>query len=313
MEILCSKCGAPAREGAKFCRKCGNKLELSLPVKEEPLFCDQCGAECEPGSTFCDSCGASLSDGSSAKVKDDPWGDSFFDKNDGKVSEGDAWGDIVGGLTAFEDAQKFASFEYEKRADGSAIISGVKDKYAITVKVPDGVTVIGDGAFEGVAAIEVSLPEGVTTIGKRAFFGCSNLKRINIPSTVILVADEAFAECANLAVTIPESVQIIGKGALRGTKNESLDKQRAEQKKQDDLKKGMELYSSKKYEEAFPYLSAAVENGFDEAVEPLGVCYQQKGNWAEAFNCYKRMADVGVPSAQYRVAWCYNNGNGVDS
>lgn len=47
----CVKCGAPLREGAKFCGACGAKIELQR-------FCTQCGEPLEPGEKFCTQCGA---------------------------------------------------------------------------------------------------------------------------------------------------------------------------------------------------------------------------------------------------------------
>jgi class 3 adenylate cyclase len=49
--MKCPKCQYENREGAKFCKKCGNKLELACP---------SCGHACEPDSVFCDECGHSL-------------------------------------------------------------------------------------------------------------------------------------------------------------------------------------------------------------------------------------------------------------
>jgi len=46
----CTKCQFENREGAKFCRKCGNKLELICPscshsYQTDSIFCDECGHE----------------------------------------------------------------------------------------------------------------------------------------------------------------------------------------------------------------------------------------------------------------------------
>lgn len=46
----CVNCGAPLREGAKFCGKCGTKVE-------EAAFCTECGAKLFPGEAFCTACG----------------------------------------------------------------------------------------------------------------------------------------------------------------------------------------------------------------------------------------------------------------
>jgi class 3 adenylate cyclase/tetratricopeptide (TPR) repeat protein len=49
--MKCSKCRHANREGAKFCKKCGNKLEL---------ICPSCGHPYQADSTFCDECGHDL-------------------------------------------------------------------------------------------------------------------------------------------------------------------------------------------------------------------------------------------------------------
>jgi class 3 adenylate cyclase/predicted ATPase len=49
--MKCPKCQFDNREDAKFCKECGNKLELACP---------QCGNAYTPGTKFCDECGQSL-------------------------------------------------------------------------------------------------------------------------------------------------------------------------------------------------------------------------------------------------------------
>jgi predicted amidophosphoribosyltransferase len=46
--MQCPKCQFENREEAKFCKKCGNKLELPCPSCGNPyqsdiIFCDECG------------------------------------------------------------------------------------------------------------------------------------------------------------------------------------------------------------------------------------------------------------------------------
>jgi class 3 adenylate cyclase/tetratricopeptide (TPR) repeat protein len=49
--MKCPKCQFDNREGAKFCKKCGIKLEYACPF---------CGHSYQPDSTFCDECGQRL-------------------------------------------------------------------------------------------------------------------------------------------------------------------------------------------------------------------------------------------------------------
>jgi hypothetical protein len=44
----CPKCQFENREGAKFCKKCGDRLELACPkcssvLTADSIFCDECG------------------------------------------------------------------------------------------------------------------------------------------------------------------------------------------------------------------------------------------------------------------------------
>ena len=49
--MKCPKCNFENREGAKFCKECGCKMELQCPG---------CGFQYQPGSKFCDECGHDL-------------------------------------------------------------------------------------------------------------------------------------------------------------------------------------------------------------------------------------------------------------
>lgn len=51
--MKCPKCNSELREGAKFCTKCGQKMEVA-PV------CPQCGSALKPGAKFCTKCGCKL-------------------------------------------------------------------------------------------------------------------------------------------------------------------------------------------------------------------------------------------------------------
>lgn len=80
--------------------------------------------------------------------------------------------------------------------------------------IPDGIEIIGDGAFKGKHFTSITIPSTVHTIGHYAFFGCKKLTSIDIPVGVITIGDYAFKGCKNLvAIEIPKSVRRIGKGA----------------------------------------------------------------------------------------------------
>ena len=77
-----------------------------------------------------------------------------------------------------------------------------------TVRIEDGVTNIGGGAFDnGVPITTVSIPDSVTAIGEFAFSNCINLKSLTIPDSVTDIGVRAFYKCWGLtAMEIPKSV-----------------------------------------------------------------------------------------------------------
>lgn len=92
------------------------------------------------------------------------------------------------------------------------------------VVIPDGVTKIGNGAFERFMGdnedlISVTLPDSVETIAKYAFADCENLEKINIPENLKTIKSYAFFKCKNLTgeLILPESVQHVGVYAFSGT------------------------------------------------------------------------------------------------
>ena len=77
------------------------------------------------------------------------------------------------------------------------------------ISVPDGVTKIGNYAFQGQSNIlQVTLPEGVTKIGDGAFAWCEGLIKINLPDSLTTMGTAAFTGCRSLiSVVIPEGVE----------------------------------------------------------------------------------------------------------
>ena len=138
-----------------------------------------------------------------------------------------------------EDFQLRYAFD----SDGSAASLTLK-KYAgdaASVTIPDGVTIVGDSAFErNTSLTAVVLPDSVVTIGANAFRSCTGLtkaelssklekivnyafdnckalKEIQIPETVTEIGSSAFRYCAGLTeLTLPDGLQTIGESAFEG-------------------------------------------------------------------------------------------------
>ncbi|MBR1592773.1 MAG: zinc ribbon domain-containing protein [Ruminococcus sp.] len=57
----CPSCGASIAKDAKFCDKCGARIETPVEIQTEakPVskFCSECGAPLSDGSKFCETCG----------------------------------------------------------------------------------------------------------------------------------------------------------------------------------------------------------------------------------------------------------------
>jgi hypothetical protein len=65
--------------------------------------------------------------------------------------------------------------------------------------IPNSVTSIGDGAFQGCKDLTyISIPNSVTFIGERAFSSCNKLTSVTIGNSVNSIGAYAFLNCINL-------------------------------------------------------------------------------------------------------------------
>ncbi len=65
--------------------------------------------------------------------------------------------------------------------------------------IPNGVTSIGDYAFDGYTGLaSITIPSSVTSIGGYAFSGCTGLTSVTIPSSVTSIGGYAFDGCTGL-------------------------------------------------------------------------------------------------------------------
>ncbi len=69
-------------------------------------------------------------------------------------------------------------------------------RYSGRFVIPEGVTVIGEGAFSGCSSLTaLTIPEGVTSIESYAMFYCNGLSSISLPASVSFIGEGAFAYC----------------------------------------------------------------------------------------------------------------------
>lgn len=98
---------------------------------------------------------------------------------------------------------------------GSPYASGaivIPNQIKIDGKLYD-VTQIGDYAFycnEKIISVKVS--EGISVIGKGSFNGCSDITRIELPQSLVTIKEDAFMHCEKLqTISIPNNIQSLGK------------------------------------------------------------------------------------------------------
>ena len=81
-----------------------------------------------------------------------------------------------------------------------------------SITLPNRVTVIGEGTFDGCAALtDVTIPAGVTSIGTEAFSGCTSLESLTLPAGLESLGASVFKNCTSLtSITLPASVAKTG-------------------------------------------------------------------------------------------------------
>ena len=93
----------------------------------------------------------------------------------------------------------------------------IDDTEVTDLVIPEGVTSIGNHAFEGCSGLtSVTIPKSVTSIGSYAFLACDGLTSITIPDSVTSVGYGMCSSCINLSsITLPDNVSKIWRGAFR--------------------------------------------------------------------------------------------------
>ena len=78
------------------------------------------------------------------------------------------------------------------------------------VHVPDGVTTIGNEAFNGSSLVSIDLPSHLDFIDEYAFYYCQSLTRVGMPTTLDTMGEGCFKYCNQLtSIDIPNDLRTI--------------------------------------------------------------------------------------------------------
>lgn len=104
-----------------------------------------------------------------------------------------------------------------RRGTDAIADSALADSFlVVSVTLPDSVTVIGTGAFEGSRLLEtVRLSQNLKYIKDAAFRFCWKLRSIDLPDGLVYIGADAFRKCVSLThMDIPDSVEFISSKAF---------------------------------------------------------------------------------------------------
>ncbi|MBR5947871.1 MAG: leucine-rich repeat domain-containing protein [Clostridia bacterium] len=86
------------------------------------------------------------------------------------------------------------------------------------IDLPETITLIGSGAFDGCTALpSILIPDGVVEIGGGAFYDCTNLESIELPDSLMSIGSGSFQKCSSLkTVKIPEGITVLEQYTFEG-------------------------------------------------------------------------------------------------
>lgn len=91
---------------------------------------------------------------------------------------------------------------------------------SINTVIPNGIKILGTGAFYGLPIETIAIPNTVNTIGNSAFSNCEELVSVTIPSSVTKIDNWAFSYCPKLgSINLSSGLTTIGEGAFSTNSN----------------------------------------------------------------------------------------------
>ena len=112
--------------------------------------------------------------------------------------------------------------KYDSRDNCNAVIETATKTLKVGLSstiIPNTVTTIGGGAFEGTTLKSIVIPEGVTLIDNSAFSDCKSLETVSLPNSLERIYPLAFQNSNISSISIPAGVKGIGENAFYGCEN----------------------------------------------------------------------------------------------
>ena len=168
--------------------------------------------------------------------------------------------------------------------NGKVLITYPASKSETTYTIPNGVTMIGNRAFENcISLTSINIPDSVTSIGDGAFLGCQNLVNANMPNGVTAIEMQTFCGCSNLkSIIIPASVTEIGYNAF---------------------------YNCVSLESITIYSKTAWIADVPDTIPESATIYGAKGSTAEAYATKygRRFVEIEIPTVDIASGTCGEN------
>ena len=130
-------------------------------------------------------------------IFDGKFGDCLIPAN--ACGDGLTW-DLTAGVLTISRSFAGDGWMYDYNLSSNLVPWNASKASITSVVIEEGVTTIGDNAFNSSSLKEITLPEGMVSIGKKAF-RYSGLTRITIPASVTSIGDNAFDAGVTLVTT----------------------------------------------------------------------------------------------------------------